>query len=266
MTGSPESLSNVKSGAGSPSRSKKASSQRRAVGVVRVSRVGTREGERFVSPSEQRERIAQACERDGLRLVDVLEELDVSGGATLAKRTGLRLRLVESGEAEVLVVAYFDRLVRSLRVQEQVLGQVEAAGGAIVAVDVGEIRADTASRWASSTMLGMVAEYHRRVTAERTQDAKRRAVARGVAPFPKLPPGYRPRDRRRRHVARCPAGSRATRATREFRPASCSPRRPPLRLVWRAHGGRDHRPERQDVRVLSLPADRRLPAAGHDQR
>jgi hypothetical protein len=40
-------------------------------------------------------------------------------------------------------------------------------------------------------MLGMVAEYHRRVTGERTADAKRRAVARGVAPFPRLPPSLR---------------------------------------------------------------------------
>jgi site-specific DNA recombinase len=40
-------------------------------------------------------------------------------------------------------------------------------------------------------MLGMVSEYHRRVTAERTQDAKRRAVARGVPPFALIPPGYR---------------------------------------------------------------------------
>src|SRR5262249_10346683 len=58
-------------------------------------------------------------------------------------------------------------------------------------VDVGEVRADTASRWLSSTMLGAVAEYHRRVTSERTAEAKVRAVARGVPPFPNVPPGYR---------------------------------------------------------------------------
>ena len=68
---------------------------------------------------------------------------------------------------------------------------MEQAGGAILAVDVGEVRADTASRWLNSTMLGMVAEYHRRSTAERTVEGKRRAVARGVAPFPNLPPGLR---------------------------------------------------------------------------
>ena len=126
----------------------------------------------------------------------MIEELDVSGGTPLERRPGLRraVELVQAGEADVLVVAYFDRLVRSLSVQREVVERVERAGGAILAVDVGEVRADTAGRWLSSTMLGMVSEYHRRVTAERTQDAKRRAVARGVPPYPNVPPGYRRRD------------------------------------------------------------------------
>jgi DNA invertase Pin-like site-specific DNA recombinase len=149
-----------------------------------------------VSPREQEQRIATACEHDGLELVDVVQELDVSGGTPLDRRPGLRraVEMVESGDVSVLVVAYFDRLVRSLTVQREVVERVEKAGGGIIAVDVGEVRADTASRWLSSTMLGMVAEYHRRVTAERTQDAKRRAVARGVPPFPLIPPGYRRTD------------------------------------------------------------------------
>src|SRR5262245_66131099 len=42
-------------------------------------------------------------------------------------------------------------------------------------------------------MLGMVAEYHRRVTAERTAEAKRRAIEDGRPPFPNIPPGYRQR-------------------------------------------------------------------------
>ena len=86
---------------------------KRAVGVVRVSRVGDRErdDERFVSPSEQAERIRTACERDGLELVDTLEELDVSGGAALDRRPGLHraIEMVEAGEADVVVVAYLDR-------------------------------------------------------------------------------------------------------------------------------------------------------------
>jgi site-specific DNA recombinase len=161
-----------------------------------VSRVGARNGERFVSPREQADRIASIAEREGLRVVDVIEELDVSGGTALASRAGLRraVEMVEAGEAEVVVVAFFDRLVRSLAVQAEVVERIEQAGGKILAVDVGEVRADTASRWLSSTMLGLVAEYHRRSTSERTADAKRRAVARGVPPFPNVPPGYRRRE------------------------------------------------------------------------
>jgi DNA invertase Pin-like site-specific DNA recombinase len=187
VTSSPASLVKVKSGAGAPSSTK--STSRRAVGIVRVSRTGDRDGERFVSPKDQLERIRSACARDELDLVDVLEELDVSGGTALAARPKLSqaIVMVEAGEAQVIVVAFLDRLVRSLAVQRELLERVEAAGGAIMAVDVGEVRADTASRWLSSTMLGMVAEYHRRVTAERTIEAKRGAIARGVAPFPNLP-------------------------------------------------------------------------------
>lgn len=158
-----------------------------------MSRVGGREGEAFVSPSEQSQRIADACDSAGLKLIQTFEELDVSGGAALEHRPGLTaaLELVETDRADVFVVAYFDRLVRSVQRQAEILDRVERAGGAILAVDVAEVRADTASHWLSSTMLGAVAEYHRRVTAERTQDAKRRAVARGVAPFAKIPPGLR---------------------------------------------------------------------------
>jgi DNA invertase Pin-like site-specific DNA recombinase len=184
----------VKSGAKSPSRTKR-SSLRRAVGVVRVSRVGARSGEQFVSPSEQRTRIEEACARDNLELVDTFEELDVSGGAALAKRPGLRraVELVEAGEADTVVVAYFDRLVRSLKVQLEVAERVEAAGGKIVALDVGEVGVGATGKL-TAQFLGAVAEYHRNVTAERTAEAKRRAIARGVPTFSKIPPGYRQRD------------------------------------------------------------------------
>jgi DNA invertase Pin-like site-specific DNA recombinase len=107
------------------------------VGVVRVPRVGDRDGERFVSPKDQRERIAAECASEGLNLVNVLDERDVSGGAPLERRPGLRhaVEMVEAGDADVVVVAFFDRLVRSLTVQAEVVERVEQAGGRILAVD-----------------------------------------------------------------------------------------------------------------------------------
>jgi hypothetical protein len=43
-------------------------------------------------------------------------------------------------------------------------------------------------------MHGMVAEYQRRTAKERSGDAQRRAVERGVCPFPNIPAGYRRGD------------------------------------------------------------------------
>ena len=47
--------------------------------------------------------------------------------------------MVEAGEADHIVVAYFDRLVRSLKVQLEVIKRVEHAGGEIYAIDHGRL-------------------------------------------------------------------------------------------------------------------------------
>jgi DNA invertase Pin-like site-specific DNA recombinase len=165
---------------------------RRAVAIIRVSARKGREGDSFASPEDQRARIVTACERDDLELTDVLEEIDVSGGTPLHQRQGLRraVEAVEAGRADVVVVAYFDRLVRSLRVQDEVVSRVEAAGGRVLAVDFGEVTGDTAAQWLSGTMIGAVSEYYRRSVKERSGEAQARAVLRGVLPYPNVPPGY----------------------------------------------------------------------------
>lgn len=165
---------------------------RRAIGIVRVSQVAGREGESFASPGQQADRIRQACTDQNIDLLRIVEELDVSGGTPLAKRHGLReaVETVEAGQADVVVAAYFDRLVRSLRVQDELVTRVEGAGGSVLALDVGAVTSGSAGQWLSGTMLGAVAEYQRRTTAERAGEAQARAVARGVLPYPNVPPGY----------------------------------------------------------------------------
>jgi len=59
---------------------------RRAVGIIRQSRSV---GDDPVSPVEQRQRIESTCDREGFKLLDVLPEVDISGGAPLEKRPGL---------------------------------------------------------------------------------------------------------------------------------------------------------------------------------
>jgi len=64
--------------------------QRRAIGIVRVSRVSGRDGESFASPDEQRQRIEVECERDDLNLLDVIPEL---AAATAKGRSSSRTRV-----------------------------------------------------------------------------------------------------------------------------------------------------------------------------
>lgn len=46
------------------------------VGYVRVSRVGDREGDNFLSPALQREAVEGLAEREGLEVAEWIEELD----------------------------------------------------------------------------------------------------------------------------------------------------------------------------------------------
>ena len=165
---------------------------RSAIGIVRVSQTKGREGDSFASPSQQRERIEATCERDGLKLLEIREDLDVSGGTPLERRSGLRtaVEAVEAGHAKVIVAADFDRLVRSLDVQRELVSRVEAAGGEVFAVDVGQVTHGSATKKLNGTLLGAFAEYRRDTARERSGDAQRRAVDRGVVPFSWIPAGY----------------------------------------------------------------------------
>jgi len=165
---------------------------KKAIGIVRVSQVAGREGDSFASPTDQRQHIEETCQREGLKLVAIHDELDVSGGAKLEDRHHLleAVEAVEAGKIGVVISAYFDRLVRSLDVKSQIVERVESAGGRVLTFDHGEITHKTAGQWLSSTLIGAINEHQRRIAKERSGEAQRLAVARGVVPFPNIGVGY----------------------------------------------------------------------------
>ena len=89
----------------------------RDVVVVRVSEQGDRDEENFPSPKAQLAKAKSWSKGQGNRVVDAFEEIDVSGKLPLARRPGLlkAIEMVEAGQADHIVVAYVDRLVRSLK-------------------------------------------------------------------------------------------------------------------------------------------------------
>ena len=164
----------------------------RDVVVVRVSEQGDREEENFHSPKAQLAKAKLWSEDEGNRVVDAFEEIDVSGKLPLARRPGLlkAIEMVEAGEADHIVVAYFDRLVRSLKVQLEVIERVEQAGGEIYAIDHGRLTNGTAATRMSNNMMGAAFQYYAEVTGERVAAARERVVARGVLPNSRISPGY----------------------------------------------------------------------------
>jgi len=165
----------------------------RAAGIIRVSEKKGREGDSFASPDEQRERIEAECARENIDLLWDEDEIDVKGETPLAKRRHLLrgIEEVEAGQLDVIVVAYFDRLVRKLAIQAEIISRVHAAGGKILAVGFGEIGERSAAEWLSATIIGAMNEFVTRQARERGAEAQARAVARGVPPWPNLPPGVR---------------------------------------------------------------------------
>jgi DNA invertase Pin-like site-specific DNA recombinase len=166
--------------------------QHRDVVVVRVSEHGDREDENFHSPKAQLAKAKLWSEDQGNRVVGAFEEIDVSGKLPLAKRPGLlkAIEIVEAGDADHIVVAYFDRLVRSLKVQLEVIERVERAGGEIYAIDHGRLTNGTAATRMSNNMMGAAFQYYAEVTGEKVQAAQERVVARGVLPNSRISPGY----------------------------------------------------------------------------
>jgi DNA invertase Pin-like site-specific DNA recombinase len=164
----------------------------RTVAVVRVSAQGERPDEHFHSPDVQLDSAKRWTRKRGERFVDHFHEIDVSGKRPLAKRPGLlkAVEMVEAGQADHIVVAYFDRLVRSLKVQLEVIERVEKAGGEIFALDHGKLTNGTAATRLSTNMLGAVFQYFAEVTGEKVTAAQARAVARGVLVGSRAVPGY----------------------------------------------------------------------------
>jgi Resolvase, N terminal domain len=129
-------------------------SSSRVIGIVRVSEIGDRTPDRLRSPAEQVKSMEAFCEAQGWRRLRTVDELDVSG--TLPIRRGPRLASalgeIEEGKADVLLTCYFDRLVRGVGRQAELIERVEAVDGAeLWSVDSGKrTNLNAARAWQSA--------------------------------------------------------------------------------------------------------------------
>ena len=160
----------------------------RAIGVARQSRTS----DDSYSVNDQIAAVRGSCETQGIDLLHVEQEPDTSGQRPLKRRHGLlrAVEAIERGEAEVLIVAYFDRLARKFAVQQEVLDRVEAAGGRVLTLDHGQITSRTPAEWLSGSVIGLVNEYLARSVGERTHTRKVENVKNGIPHFPRITIAY----------------------------------------------------------------------------
>jgi DNA invertase Pin-like site-specific DNA recombinase len=152
--------------------------QVRALGYLRVSteeQAGSGAG-----LDAQADAIATAVAGRNWVLLDTVIDAGVSGGKAIAQRAGLCevLQRLDAGEADVLIVSKLDRLSRSVRTLCELLDHSEAKGWSLVILDT-DLDTTSASGRLVASVMGSVAEWERRVIAERTKAALSARKARG---------------------------------------------------------------------------------------
>jgi hypothetical protein len=176
--------------------------------VVRVSRVGGRNGERFQSPGDQ---IAAATERAvkagfKVKIFDADSEgQGVSGATPYDERPGMgeALRMIEEGELCGLVVAAQDRLVRKDRNNSggptlaQMQKRAQAGGFVLLIADNSQAEVTdsddeiaTGYAAAGSDVRELADQWVREESQKRWKRARRNAVARGVHVSSRVAVGY----------------------------------------------------------------------------
>ena len=150
----------------------------RAVGYVRVST--TDQADSGAGLAAQRQAIRSEVQRRGWSLLalctdSAVSEKSLSGRLALAEALGL----VESGQAQVLVVSRLDRLSRSLLDFVTLMRRASDQGWNLVALDLGIDLSTPAGEFLASVMAG-AAQWERRIIGQRTRDALAAKMAAGV--------------------------------------------------------------------------------------
>ena len=146
--------------------------------AILYSRVSLGNGEQ--DPTMQRDALRAYAARQGWEVVAELE--DEAGSTNHRKRVAWQraLRMIEAGEADVLAVWRLDRGFRSMLDLADTVKILQAHNAALASVSE-NLDTTTAAGEALFWMLGVFAQFERRVLSERTRAAMARVRKYGSA-------------------------------------------------------------------------------------
>jgi len=145
----------------------------RLLAYVRVS-------EESESPENQKFAIFEWASRQGHQVLEVLEDVGVSGALPPKERPGFKRALEGLDRADGLVVYALDRIARSLVELVDVIKEMESKGKVVISVRESWLQQlDPRVRNLIIAVLGWAAEMEREFIRERTREALRRLKAMG---------------------------------------------------------------------------------------
>jgi DNA invertase Pin-like site-specific DNA recombinase len=156
---------------------------------IRVSQVRGREGDSFISPDVQEERIRAWANMQGHEIAVAHRELDVSGGKMDRPLLNEVMRRIDAGETEGVVVHRLDRFGRTLVGAIQLIEHIRDRGALFASVsDNFDITTPTGELVLN--ILLSLAQFELRRIKENWSTARRRAVGRGIHVAGATPFGY----------------------------------------------------------------------------
>lgn len=163
---------------------------RRLDGYVRVSDVHGREGESFISPGDQEERIRAWAVANGHEILVVHHELDVSGGKMDRPKLNEVMRRFDVGETDGVVVWKLNRFGRTLFGAAELIQHISDRGGVFASVNE-SFDITTPTGKLMLRILLSFAEFELDTIRENWRTARAAAVQRGIHVVSVAPFGYR---------------------------------------------------------------------------
>lgn len=159
-------------------------------GYIRVSRVGDRSGESYISPDVQAAAITKLAAEKGLRLRLNEPEENESGGTMDRPIFNQVMKRIREGESGGVIVYTLDRFARSLVGGYSLLTELAGRGAIFASATEAQFDFATSSGRLMLQIHLMMAEYFRERTKESWAESVDRAVGRGIHPAPYGAFGY----------------------------------------------------------------------------
>jgi site-specific DNA recombinase len=157
---------------------------------VRVSKVGGREGDSFISPELQEERAKAMLAAKGFQAGQIFIDLDQSGGKMRRPAFNEAMARIRDGKSGGIVVHKLDRFARNVRGLLEAVEEIESHGAVFICVEPGLDTSDKAYGRFLLQLFGALAELELAKITKAWSDAHVKHVDRGVSTG-RAPFGYR---------------------------------------------------------------------------